>query len=410
MDRPYTSLFRQHKRHNTRVKSGRIRLAASQLPDIATPGQESCMSHEIVESFDSAEKQLRPAIVAIPARDEAERIEACLTALSDQQQCPDAVVLLLNNCTDATETIARGLAPRLPYHLDIVSRDLPPRHANAGWARRLAMQVAASQAGPRGVLLATDADTVVPPDWVLRNLAALERGADVVCGRAVVDPWEAAMIPAHLHADDALECRLIALLDDIAWMLDPEPHDPPPRHTEASGASLAVTVDAYHRVGGIPAIPCGEDRAFVASLWRMDARVRHDPAIQVVVSGRIEGRAEGGMADAIRRRMVQQDEYADEQAEPAEDAVRRYSLRSRVRQAWVNRRADSGLAAEMGVPAGLVAGAVSGPFFGAAWAELERLSPVLRRHRVRFRDLSREIERAGNALRLLAPADAMAAD
>nr|WP_294543724.1 glycosyltransferase [uncultured Rhodopila sp.] len=368
------------------------------------------MSHKIAESFDSAEKPLRPAIVAIPARDEAERIAACLTALSDQQQCPDAVVLLLNNCADATEAIARAVAPRLRYRLSIVSRDLPRQHANAGCARRLAMQLAAAKAGRTGVLLATDADTVVPPDWVGRNLAALERGADVVCGRAVVDPWEAAMIPAHLHADDALECRLIALLDDIAWMLDPEAHDPPPRHTEASGASLAVSVDAYHRVGGIPAIACGEDRAFVASLWRMDARVRHDPGIKVVVSGRIEGRAEGGMADAIRRRMVQQDEYADEQAEPAEDAARRYSLRSRVRQAWSARRTDGGLAADLDVAAELVAGAVSGPFFGSAWAELERLSPVLRRRRVRFAELSREIERAEDVLRQLAPADAMAAD
>jgi hypothetical protein len=368
------------------------------------------MSHKIAESLDSAEKRLRPAIVAIPARDEAERIEACLTALSDQQHCPDAVVLLLNNCTDGTEHIARALAPRLRYRLDIVSRELPPRQANAGWARRLAMQLAAARAGAGGVLMATDADTVVPPDWVARNLAALDRGADVVCGRAVVDPWEAAMIPAHLHADDALECRLIALLDDIAWMSDPEPHDPPPRHTEASGASLAVSAGAYLRVGGIPAIPCGEDRAFVASLWRMDARVRHDPGINVVVSGRIEGRAEGGMADAIRRRMVQQDEYADEQAEPARDAARRYSLRSRVRQAWLSRRADSGLAAALEIPFGQVFGAVSGPFFGAAWAELERLSPVLRRRRVRFAELSREIERAEDLLRRLTPADAMAAD
>jgi hypothetical protein len=410
MERPYTSLFRQHKRHNTRVKSGRIRPRASQLPDIATPGQETCMSHEIAESLDSAEKQLRPAVVAIPAKDEAERIAACLTALSDQQECPDAVVLLLNNCTDATEDIARELAPRLRFRLDIVSRALPRPLANAGCARRLAMQLAAARAGRSGVLLATDADTVVPRDWIARNLAALGRGAEVVCGRVAVDPREAAMIPAHLHADDALECRLIALLDDIAWMLDPEPHDPPPRHTEASGASLGVTVRAYHRVGGIPAIPCGEDRAFVASLWRMDARVRHDPGIEVVVSGRIEGRAEGGMADAIRRRMVQQDEYADDQAEPAADAVRRYSLRSRVRQAWLSRRADIGLAAALEVASGLVAGAVSGPFFGAAWAELERLSPVLRRRRVRFRELSREIARAEDALRQLAPSDAMAAD
>jgi hypothetical protein len=203
---------------------------------------------------------------------------------------------------------------------------------------------------------------------------------------------------------------LIGLLDDIAWALDPELHDPPPRHTEASGASLAVSVSAYRRVGGIPAIPCGEDRAFVASLWRMDARVRHDPGIKVVVSGRIVGRAEGGMADAIRRRMVQQDEFADDQVEPVEDAVRRYSLRGRAREAWFARRVDRDLAEDLAIPTSQLSTALSRFFFGTAWAELERMSPILQRRRVRFVDLREEIGHAEYVLRQLAPTETMAAD
>jgi GT2 family glycosyltransferase len=193
----------------------------------------------------------RQVIVAIPVRDEAERIGPCLIALNKQIRPPDTIVLMLNNCTDGTETIVRTMGPNLRVGLEVISRDLPPDLANAGHARGLAMDVAAERAGPSGVLLTSDADTVVPPDWVTRNLDALHRGADIVCGRAVIDPVEAAMIPAHLHADDALECQLIALLDDLAWMLDPEPHDPPQRHTEASGASLAVSVEAFRRIGGI---------------------------------------------------------------------------------------------------------------------------------------------------------------
>lgn len=368
------------------------------------------MSKAFAESTNSAQGHPRPAIVAIPAKDEAERIGDCLTALSDQQHCPDAVVLLVNNSSDRTEAIARGLARRLRYRLEVMTRDLPPGMANAGCARRLAMQRAAELAGPGGILLTSDADTIVPPDWVRRNLAALGHGADVVCGRVEVDPREAALIPAHLHEDDARECALIAMLDDIAWTLDPEFHDPPPRHTEASGASLAVSVAAFGRVGGIPAIPFGEDRAFVASLWRMDARVRHDPGIRVVVSGRIAGRAEGGMADAIRRRMVRQDEYADDQAEPVADAVRRYGLRGRVRQAWLSRRIDDELAGDLGIPLSRLSDALSRFFFGAAWTELERVSPLLKRRRVRFVDLCEEIAHAEYVLRHLAPAETMAAD
>ena len=142
-------------------------------------------------------------VVAIPVRDEAARIGPCLTALNKQLRPPDAVILMLNNCTDETETIARTMIPKLRFHLDVISQDLPLHQANAGHARALAMDAAAERAAPSGVLLTTDADAIVPPDWVARNLRALHRGADIVCSRAIIDPIEAAMIPAHLHADDA---------------------------------------------------------------------------------------------------------------------------------------------------------------------------------------------------------------
>jgi GT2 family glycosyltransferase len=348
-------------------------------------------------------------IVAIPARDEAERIERCLTALNEQIRRPDAVVLLLNNCSDDTETIAHAMAPALRFRLDVISRILPPDEANAGLARGLAMHIAAAQAGDDGVLLTTDADAVVPPDWIFRNLVALRQGADIVCGRAVIDPVEAAMIPAHLHADDALECRLIALLDDLAWVLDPEPHDPPRRHTEASGASLAVRTDAFRRVGGVPAIAAGEDRAFVRALWMMDARVRHDPAIEVTVSGRVVGRAPGGMAEAIRRRMVRQDEFTDDQAETAVDGFRRYGFRNRVRRAWRG-SGDRTLAGELAISPARLGHALTRPFFGACWAELEGISPILKRRRVRFVDLPAAIADAEALLHQMTLPEMLAAD
>jgi glycosyltransferase involved in cell wall biosynthesis len=349
------------------------------------------------------------SVVAIPVRDEADRIGPCLAALNAQIHRPDAVVLLLNNCTDETETIARGMAPHLGFRLDVVRRNLPAAWANAGHARGLAMQRAAELAGEQGILLTTDADSIAPPDWALRSLRALDKRADIVCGRAAIDPREAAMIPAHLHEDDARECRLIALLDTLAWTLDPEWHDPPPRHTEASGASLAVRVDAYRRVGGIPAIPTGEDRAFVRALWMMDARVRHDPAIEVVVSGRIIGRAEGGMADAIQRRMIQQDEFTDDQVEPVEDAFRRYSLRRRARRMWSG-PPDAALARDLGLSHARLSACLAHRFFGSSWAELEARSAVLQRRRVRFVDLPAEIAAAEALLDDVAMPETLAAD
>ena len=84
-------------------------------------------------------------VVAIPARDEAARIAGCLGALARQRQVrPDAVVLVLNNCRDASAERARALVPALPFALEIIERDLPPALACAGVARRIGMERAAA--------------------------------------------------------------------------------------------------------------------------------------------------------------------------------------------------------------------------------------------------------------------------
>ena len=352
----------------------------------------------------------QPLIVAIPAKNEADRIGCCLLALAGQTWRPDAVLLLLNDCTDGTATIVQVLSAVMPFRLAVNSHILPLALANAGNARRLAMQRASELLGRRGVLLTTDADGVVATDWIERNLLALSGGADLVCGRAVIDPVEAELIPVHLHADDALECELIELLDQTAALLDPDPADPWPRHSEASGASLAVTVEAFRQVGGIPRISSGEDRAFVKALLRIDARIRHDPTVGVTVSGRILGRAPGGMADTIHRRMRQQDEFTDDSVEPAADAYRRIDFRRRARIAWrqqsVGLAGEQELAIDLGIAPPLLEQMLNNPFFGTAWADIEAHSPFLARRRVRFVDLPRQIAYARQLLeRHTAPAE-----
>jgi hypothetical protein len=269
------------------------------------------------------------------------------------------------------------------------------------------MAYAANVAGTGGYVLTTDADGSAAPDWIERNLANLNMGSDAVCGRALLDPLDAHLIPAHLHRDDERECRLIGLLDRMAWTLDPELHDPWPRHTEASGASLAVTVEALRRTGGIPPISNGEDRAFVRALWLMDRRIRHDPSVLVTVSGRLDGRAAGGMADTMRRRLVQQDTLTDEQVEPANDAWCRYGLRRRAREAWSRGKPNRPLADDLVIPESVLGEAIISPFFGAVWAKLESASPALTRRRVPFTALSEEIALAET---LLGHHDLLAAD
>lgn len=334
-------------------------------------------------------------VVAIPVKDEAERIGDCLNALAWQQEYRGHhVLLLLNNCTDATANVVRALAPSLPVGVHIVERRLPAARATAGTARSLAMRHAARLLGPDGILLTTDADGQVAPDWIVANLAAFRQGADVVAGQAVIDPLEAGRIPAHLHADDALECAYGDLLDEIDALLDPDPADPWPRHGEHSGASIAVRLDAYLRAGGVPAVPVGEDRAFLAALKRVDARIRHAPGVRVTVSGRIEGRAAGGMADTIRRRIGRQDPEIDDRLEPARDQARRLKLRARFRAARLTSPGRAALASALGVSGTMLADALAQPFVGAGWAMLEACSLALARRAVTRLELARETRRA----------------
>jgi GT2 family glycosyltransferase len=332
------------------------------------------------------------AVIAIPVRDEAKRIGGCLAALARQSTPARHVVLLLNNCTDGTAEVIRKQPPG-PHQLHIVERRLEGSSASAGVARSLAMDYAASLPG-EGVLLSTDADAEVPENWVEANLRAIEEGADAVCGQAVIDPIEALLIPSHLHEDDAREVAYGRLLDEIESILLPDSADPWPRHREDSGASIAITTSLFRSVGGVPLLASGEDRALIARLRSIDARVRHHPHIRVVVSGRIEGRAPGGMADTIRRRMVQQDEFIDEFIEPAWRAFHRLKMKRRFTVLWRHSTEPrlQRFARLMAIDPNVLAGALAGPYLGQGWSQIERATPLLSPRRVRFADLTRETQ------------------
>ena len=81
------------------------------------------------------------------------------------------------------------------------------------------------------------------------------------------DPAEAARLPAALRRQEAREARYAALLDEMAALVDPDPHDPWPRHAAHSGASHRLDAGGLPaRVGGLPAVPVGEDRALFEAL------------------------------------------------------------------------------------------------------------------------------------------------
>lgn len=347
------------------------------------------------------------AAVAIPARDEADRIAACLRALAVQRSGHGqaiepsrfAVLVFANNCGDGTARVAReAAAAGLPYRLHVVEAALPPGEAHAGGARRGAMDAAAALLDdPGAALLSTDADGRAAPDWLAANLAALAAGADAVAGTFRADPAEVSRLPAALRAREEGEAAYAALLDEIGWLIDPDPHDPWPRHGIHSGASIALTLGAYRRIGGLPAVPAGEDRALFETVRRAGMRVRHCPAARVTVSCRLVGRAAGGMAETLLRRSLDAAAPTDPRLEPALDAFWRFRCRRVFRrvQAGYRRPGDVlRLALAMRVAPATVEGTAAVPEFWQGWDALEAASPALRRHAVPAVALPREARAA----------------
>jgi hypothetical protein len=133
----------------------------------------------------------------------------------------------------------------------------------------------------------------------------------------------------------------------------------------------------------------------------VDARIRHAPEVTVTVSGRLIGRAAGGMADTMRRRISAPDTNLDDRLEPATDAARRAALRRRVREAWASGIVPASLAAALGVSPAAARAIPGHRFAGAAWEAIELASPSLRRRRVPVADLPEQTRRAHAILAVL---------
>ena len=252
------------------------------------------------------------AVVALPARNEEASLAATLDALARQVDLAGEplaretfeILLLLNNCSDGSAAVAQGWQREHPeVALHCCERELAPEVAHIGTARRLLMDTAWSRlqgARASSVILSTDADSYVAPDWIAQNLVAIGRGADAVGGviELICNDYES-LSPAVRKAYDA-DRRYQYLVAEMEDQFDPQAGDAWPRHLEHFGASLACTPEIYARAGGMPALRELEDVAFVDRLRRVDARLRHEPSVVVMTSARMDGRVTTGLSGQLR--------------------------------------------------------------------------------------------------------------
>lgn len=286
------------------------------------------------------------ACVIIPAKDEAATLPATLAALAAQvdlhgQALPTSsfeVIVLANNCHDATAAVVRAQARQWPsLQLHVAELCLPPAQAHVGRARQLLMDEACTRleavGRPTGLILSTDADTQVAPSWLAANAAAIAAGAEAVGGRILTQAGELHVCPTvrRTQLRDAAYHLLRARLES---QLDPDPADPWPRHHQHFGASLALTARAYRRVGGLPDVRYLEDEALWQALRRHDVPVRHCPAVRVITSSRHEGRVEVGLSWQLRQWAALHQQQAEPLVECPRQLAALWRARRQLRAAW----------------------------------------------------------------------------
>jgi Glycosyltransferase like family 2 len=224
--------------------------------------------------------------IVVPARDEQQRVARCLRAISAATAVLPgpiavAVCVVADRCRDATVPVARRTWGARPG-LELVGNgaELTVGQVRDRGVRALLRALPAPL--ERTWLLHTDADTVVPPDWVRAHLRYAEAGADAVAGAVDLDD------PQSLPVD-AL-CRYADLVD-----AGTNGH----RHRHAYAANLGVWAAAYAQVGGFPPVVSGEEHALLGLLRRRGHPVVAPTDVRARTSARLHGRARDGLADLL---------------------------------------------------------------------------------------------------------------
>jgi glycosyltransferase involved in cell wall biosynthesis len=178
--------------------------------------------------------------VLIPARDEAQRIGACLSGLADQSYRNFELLVIDDHSTDATSAIVRSYAARLPALQVAPSAALPDGWAGKCWA---CWQAADRASGDW--LLFLDADVVPQPQLLAALVAHAEsRSLDLL----TLMPFQQLGSLAERVVMPAFFALLYALypLDRVG--------DPRSPIAFANGPCLLIRREVYFAVGGHRAV------------------------------------------------------------------------------------------------------------------------------------------------------------
>jgi hopene-associated glycosyltransferase HpnB len=207
-----------------------------------------------------------PEVIAIiPARDEAQTIEAVLAshAASDYPG-HFSVIVVDDGSTDGTGQIARDFAGSAPRQIHVMEAPpLPPGWTGKLWALETGTRAATSLAPAAETVLLTDADITHAPHTLTRLVAQAQRhDLALVSLLARLDArgfWAALLIPAFVF--------FFQKLYPFPWV-----NDPIRKSAGAAGGCILVRHQALTAIGGFAAI-----RGALIDDCALAARIKHGP-------------------------------------------------------------------------------------------------------------------------------------
>ena len=224
---------------------------------------------------------IRSVGVVVPAHDEEELLPGCLAALRAAAAQAGAerpglrlrIVVAADACSDGTVALAQQAGATV---VTLSARNVGrARAAGVREVLRHAPEDLPAGTAARIWLATTDADSLVPPDWLARQLRYAADGWEAVAGTVAVTDWT-----GHAPGTAAEYARQYGVYQG------PHPH--------VHGANLGFTAQAYLGAGGFPPLRTGEDRALVAALRAQGRRVLRTSSLPVVTSARRRYRAPAG--------------------------------------------------------------------------------------------------------------------
>lgn len=199
--------------------------------------------------------------VIIPAFNEEKYIVSCLEGLVNQRiKEKFEVILVDNNSTDRTQELARKYIKKLPLKIVVEKK------RGRGSARGTGFKLAKGE-----ILISTDADCVVPPNWIQTIVHYLEN-EEVVAVTGVCKffdgPWSARVILSHLLP---LIIGLYRLVFGHYWL---------------SGYNFAIKRWVYLKSGGFNANLNAQEDTELAFRVKKIGRIKFLPNLPVLASGR----------------------------------------------------------------------------------------------------------------------------